>query len=415
MGMSLSQSVQQLVTSVTSVIGIISMMLSINVIMTLVAIVVLPISAVLVSVVVKMSQKHFKNQQAFLGNVNGIVEETFSGQNVVKAFNKEEDILKEFNQSNKKLYEANFKSQFLSGLMMPLMMFVGNLAYVVICVLGGYLVVNGSMQVGAIQAFIGYIRNFTQPISQLAQVSNMIQTAIAAGERVFEFLENEDEKETGTKSLENIKGDIDFINVTFGYTPEKIIIKDFNYSVKAGQKVAIVGETGAGKTTIVKLLMRFYDVNSGEILIDGVNINEYKRSELRKFFGMVLQDTWLFQGTIMENLRYGRLDATDDEIIEIAKFSHAHRFISSLPDGYNTVLNEEATNISIGQKQLLTIARCYLAKSSVIILDEATSSVDTRTEWRIQRAMQKMTLGKTSFIIAHRLSTIRDADCLIKF
>jgi ATP-binding cassette subfamily B protein len=381
--------------------------------MTLIALCVLPVSGILIGIIVKSSQKFFKMQQDYLGQVNGIVEENFAGQQIVKLFNREEDVLKEFNKGNAKLYKSSWKAQFLSGLMMPLMMFVGNLAYVAIVVCGGFFVIDGKIKVGAIQSFIGYIKNFTQPISQLAQVSNMFQSAIACSERIFTFLEEDEETADGELTVEKCKGDIEFKNVSFGYVPGNTIIRNFSAKFNAGEQVAIVGPTGAGKTTIVNLLMRFYEINGGSITLDGIDIRKYKRSELRKQFAMVLQNPWLFSGTIMENLRYGNLDATDEQVVDSAKFAHAHRFISILPEQYNTVLNEETSNISAGQRQLLTIARSNLANAPITILDEATSSVDTTTEQRIQRGMEKLTWGRTSFIIAHRLSTIKNADTIL--
>ena len=412
---SLNQSLSQLITSIVSIIGILIMMIRISIPMTLFALLVVPISGVIMALVVKKSQKHFKQQQEYLGHVNGLVEEVYGGHNVVKVFNKEDEVIEDFNQKNNTLYESGWKSQFLSGLMHPIMQFVGNIGYVGVAVLGGYLAVNGRIEIGQIQSFFQYIRNFTMPITQLAQVANMFQTMAAAAERVFEFLEA-DEEISGTNtplSTDNIKSNVTFKNVSFGYDNDNIIINDFNANVCDGRKVAIVGPTGAGKTTIVKLLMRFYDVNSGEILIDGHNIKDFDRSELRKMFGMVLQDTWLFNGTVMDNIRYSKLDATDDEVIKAAKTAHVHHFISTLPDGYNMILNEESSNISQGQKQLLTIARAILADPKILILDEATSSVDTRTEIMIQKAMDSLMKGRTSFIIAHRLSTIRDADIIL--
>ena len=412
---SLNQSLTQIITAVTTLIGVLIMMLSISVIMTISALVVIPISLFIISFIVKRSQKYFKYQQEYLGQVNGKVEELYGGHMVVQAFNGEEDSIKEFNKVNEKLYDSAWKSQFLSGIMQPLMMFVGNLSYVIVSILGGYLVVKNRIEVGDIQSFIQYVRSFNQPISQMAQISNQLQSTAAAAERVFEFL-NEDEEDITVEnpvSIEGLEGKIDFENVKFGYNEDKTIIKDFTAHVKPGQKVALVGPTGAGKSTMIKLLMRFYDVNSGAILVDGHNIKDFNRRELRELFGMVLQDTWLFSGTIKENIRYGRLDATDEEIIEAAKAAHVHHFIKTLPDGYNMVLNEESSNISQGQKQLLTIARAILADPKILILDEATSSVDTRTELLIQKAMDNLMKGRTSFVIAHRLSTIRDADLIL--
>ena len=415
LGQSLNQSVTQLITSVTTVIGILIMMLSISVQMTLVALLVLPVSGALIGMVVKRSQKYFKSQQEYLGHVNGQVEEVYGGHNIVKVFNREEKSIEEFDKMNGKLYESAWKSQFLSGLMMPIITFVGNLGYVGVSIMGGWLAIKKTIEVGDIQSFIQYVKNFTQPIAQLAQVSNMIQSTVAAAERVFEFLDEEEEDQTvpNPVKLEGLKGSVQFENVHFGYNPDKIIINDFSVNVKPGQKVAIVGPTGAGKTTMVKLLMRFYDVNSGAIKIDGQNIKEFNRTELRDMFGMVLQETWLFNGSIKENIRYGKLDASDEEVIKAAKAAHVDHFIRTLPGGYDMELNEEASNVSQGQKQLLTIARAILADPKILILDEATSSVDTRTEVLIQKAMDNLMEGRTSFIIAHRLSTIRDADVIL--
>ena len=412
----LNQSITQLITSVTTLIGVFIMMLSINVWMTLCALLILPCSMFIISKVMKRSQKYFRQQQKYLGDVNGQVEEVYAGQNIVKAFNKEDAVMATFEETNKKLYESGWKSQFFSGMMMPIMQFVGNIGYVMVALLGGFMTIKGVIEVGDIQSFFQYIRNFTQPVQQIAQVTNMMQSAAAASERVFEFLEEEEEEQTVEHpvTLENgVEGHVTFEHVSFGYRPDQIIIKDFSEQVQPGQKIAIVGPTGAGKTTLVKLLMRFYDVNSGRILIDGHDIREFDRRNLRECFGMVLQDTWLFNGTIMENIRYGRLDATDEEVIAAAKAAHAHRFIQTLPEGYNTVLNEEASNVSQVQKQLLTIARAILADNRLLILDEATSSVDTRTEERIQKAMDNLMKGRTSFVIAHRLSTIKDADVIL--
>ncbi len=415
LGNSMNQSMTQLITSVVSIIGILIMMFRISIPMTLLALMIVPLSVTFMGGVIKKSQKYFKQQQEYLGHVNSQVEEVFGGHNIVKVFNKEEDAIKEFNASNDKLYESAWKSQFLSGMMHPVMQFVGNLGYVGVAILGGYLTVQGKIEIGQIQSFFQYIRNFTMPITQLSQVANMFQSTAAAAERVFEFLDSEEELPTTDQpmSIEGLKGEVEFKHVQFGYSPEKIIINDFSAKIADGQKIAIVGPTGAGKTTMVKLLMRFYDVNSGEILVDGHNVNHFDRSELRKMFGMVLQDTWLFNGTIMENIRYSKLDATDEEVIRAAKAAHVHHFISTLPDGYKMVLNEEASNVSQGQKQLLTIARAILADPKILILDEATSSVDTRTEIQIQKAMDNLMKGRTSFIIAHRLSTIRDADLIL--
>lgn len=415
LGQSLNQSATQLITSVTTIIGVLVMMLSISPLMTLVAILILPISVLLLSFVMKHSQRYFRGQQEYLGNVNGQVEEIYSGHNIIKAFNKEEDVIREFNATNDKLYDSAWKSQFFSGMMMPVMQFIGNLGYVAVAILGGYLTIKNAIEVGDIQSFIQYVRNFTQPIQQVAQVANMLQSTAAASERVFEFLDEAEEDQTvlNPVSVEGLQGNVEFDHVHFGYNPDKIIINDFSAKVKEGQKIAIVGPTGAGKTTMIKLLMRFYDVNSGAIKIDGHNVKDFNRSELRQMFGMVLQDTWLFHGTIMENIRYGRLDATDEEVIQAAKAAHVHRFVQTLPGGYNMELNEEASNVSQGQKQLLTIARAILADPKILILDEATSSVDTRTEVLIQKAMDNLMRGRTSFVIAHRLSTIRDADLIL--
>lgn len=415
LGQGLNQSITQLITSVSTMIGVLIMMLSISPLMTLIALIILPVSMILISLIVKNSQKYFKSQQKYLGTLNGQVEEVYSGHLVIQAFNKQKASIDEFNQTNEKLYNSAWKSQFLSGMMQPIMMFVGNLGYVAVSFVGALLAIKGVITIGDIQAFIQYVRNFTQPIQQIAQVMNMMQSMAAAAERVFEFLEEEEEVEIEHSPIsgEKIEGYVTFDHVAFGYHPDNIIIHDFSADVKPGQKIAIVGPTGAGKTTMVKLLMRFYDVNSGAILIDGHNLKEFNRHDLRNGFGMVLQDTWLFKGTIMENIRYGRPNATDDEVIEAAKAAHAHHFIQTLPGGYQMELNEEATNVSQGQKQLLTIARAILADNPILILDEATSSVDTRTEIRIQKAMDNLMKGRTSFIIAHRLSTIRDADMIL--
>ncbi|MDM0492070.1 ABC transporter ATP-binding protein [Clostridium perfringens] len=411
----LNQSLSQIITSVVTLIGVLIMMFSISWIMTLATFIILPVSMVLISLVVKKSQKYFKSQQEYLGHLNGQVEEVYGGHNIMKAFNREEASTKDFDELNNTLYKSAWKSQFLSGMMMPIMSFVGNLGYVLVSILGGWLTIKSVITVGDIQAFIQYVRSFNQPISQMAQVANIMQSTAAAAERVFEFLDEEDEVKDPVNSVDpsEIRGEVEFEDVHFGYNPDKIIINDFSVDVKPGQKVAIVGPTGAGKTTIVKLLMRFYDINSGSIKIDGHDIRDFKRADLRNLFGMVLQDTWLFNGTIMENLRYGRLDATDAEVKEAAKAAHVDHFVKTLPDGYNMVLNEEASNISQGQKQLLTIARAFLKDPKLLILDEATSSVDTRTELLIQKAMEKLMEGRTSFIIAHRLSTIRDADLIL--
>ena len=415
LGMSLNQSVTMLITSITTLIGVLIMMLSISPLMTLIALVILPVSGALIGIVVKFSQKHFVAQQTYLGKINGQVEEVYSGQNIVKAFNREDEVLKEFEETNKVLYQSGWKSQFFSGLMQPIMTFIGNLGYVAVAIVGSLLTIKGTIEIGDIQAFIQYVRSFTQPITQIAQVSNMLQSTAAAAERVFEFLNEEEEDQfvDNPVHLSQLEGRVSFENVQFGYKEDKIIIHDFSTQVEPGQMVAIVGPTGAGKTTMVKLLMRFYDVNSGSIKIDGHDVRDFNRSELRESFGMVLQDTWLFKGTIMENIRYGRLDATDEEVIEAAKAAHAHRFIQTLPGGYHMELNEDASNVSQGQKQLLTIARAILADNKILILDEATSSVDTRTEQRIQKAMNNLMKGRTSFVIAHRLSTIKDADLIL--
>ena len=411
----LNQSMTQVITSITTIIGVLIMMLSISFMMTIVALLILPLSGIVIALVVKKSQKFFKQQQEYLGNVNGQVEEVYGGHNIVKAFNGEEDAIKEFTKLNDKLYNSAWKSQFLSGMMMPVMTFIGNLGYVMVSILGGWLAIKKTIEVGDILSFIQYVRSFNQPIAQTAQVANLMQSTAAAAERVFEFLDEEEEVQFADNpvSIEGINGEVNFKNVNFGYNSERTIINNFSANVKPGQKVAIVGPTGAGKTTIVKLLMRFYDVNTGEISIDGHNIQDFNRDDLRELFGMVLQDTWLFNGTIMENIRYGRLDATDEEVINAAKAAHVHSFVKALPNGYNMVLNEESSNISQGQKQLLTIARAILADPKLLILDEATSSVDTRTEVLIQKAMENLMANRTSFIIAHRLSTIRDADLIL--
>lgn len=413
--MSLNQSMTQLITSVTTIIGVLFMMLSINVWMTAAALLILPISMVIINFVMKHSQKYFRDQQNYLGKVNGQIEENYGGHNVVKVFSKEPDVVKEFEEDNKRLYESAWKSQFFSGMMMPVMQFVGNLGYVMVAFLGGVFTIKGSIEVGDIQSFFQYIRNFTQPIQQIAQVTNLLQSSVAASERVFEFLDEPEEEQKAEDPVnpENLTGEVEFDHVSFGYQPDKIIIHDFSAKVKDGQKIAIVGPTGAGKTTMVKLLMRFYDVNSGKICVNGHDIKDFNRSELREMFGMVLQDTWLFSGTIMENIRYGRLDATDEEVIAAAKAAHIHNFIMQQPGGYQMVLDEETSNISQGQKQLLTIARAILADNKILILDEATSSVDTRTEMQIQKAMNNLMQGRTSFVIAHRLSTIKDADLIL--
>lgn len=415
LGQSLNQSVTTLITSLTTMIGVLVMMLSISPLMTLIALVILPISGTMIGLVVGHSQKYFVDQQNYLGNINGQVEEVYSGHNIVKAFNKEADVLETFDDTNEKLYQSAWKSQFISGMMQPIMGFVGNLGYVAVAVVGSLLTIRGTIAVGDIQSFIQYVRNFTQPITQIAQVSNMLQSMAAAAERVFEFLEEEEEDvcvEDAVR-MDEVEGRVSFEHVKFGYTENKTIIHDFSCEVEPGQMVAIVGPTGAGKTTMVKLLMRFYDVDCGAIKVDGHDVKEFNRSELREHFGMVLQDTWLFKGSIMENIRYGRLDATDEEVIAAAKAAHADHFIRTLPGGYDMELNEDATNVSLGQRQLLTIARAILADNSILILDEATSSVDTRTEVRIQKAMNNLMKGRTSFVIAHRLSTIREADLIL--
>lgn len=415
LGMSLNQSITTMITSIATLVGITIMMLSISPLMTLIAIFILPVSGALLGFIMKHSQKYFRQQQDYLGHINGQVEEVFGGHNIIKTFNKEEETLKEFKETNNVLYTSAVKSQFYSGLMMPIMTFVGNLGYAGVAISGGMLAIKGVITIGDIQAFIQYVKQFTQPITQMAQVMNQMQSMAAAAERVFEFLNEEEEVQIidNPIRLDEVKGEVTFDHVQFGYDPEKIIIHDFSSEVKPGQTIAIVGPTGAGKTTMVKLLMRFYDVNGGAIKVDGHNVKDFNRRELRSAFGMVLQDTWLFKGSIMENIRFGRQDATDEEVIAAAKTAHAHHFISTLPDGYNFELNEDATNVSQGQRQLLTIARAVLANSPILILDEATSSVDTRTEARIQRGMHNLTKGRTSFVIAHRLSTIRDADCIL--
>lgn len=413
-GMSLNQSITTLITSVATLVGVFIMMMTISPLMTVIALVILPISGILIGFVMKHSQKYFKAQQKSLGELNGIIEESYAGQNIIKAYNKEDDIKDTFNKTNNELFDSAWKSQFISGLMHPVMTFVGNLGYVAVAVVGSVLAVNGKITVGDIQAFIQYVRSFTQPIAQVAQVSNMLQSMMAAAERIFEFLDEPEEVVTGDEvKLTDIEGHVEFEHVKFGYVEDTTVIKDFSSNVESGKMVAIVGPTGAGKTTIVKLLMRFYDVNSGTIKVDGKDIRSYERSSLREAFGMVLQDTWLFKGSIMENIRYGRLDATDEEVIAAAKAAHAHNFIMALPGGYDCELNEEASNVSSGQKQLLTIARAILADNRILILDEATSSVDTRTEQQIQDAMANLMKGRTSFVIAHRLSTIRDADVIL--
>ena len=415
LGQGLNQSITTIITSVATLVGVLIMMLSISPLMTLIAIVTLPISMALISFVVKKSQKYFKDQQEYLGHINGQVEEVYGGHLVIKAFNREKDTIEEFNRTNEILYQSAWKSQFLSGMMQPIMMFVGNLGYAAVALSGGLLAIRGTITIGDIQAFIQYVKNFTQPIQQIAQVINQVQSMAAASERVFEFLNEEEEDQTveHPADVSAVTGTVDFDHVQFGYNPDQTIIKDFSAHVKPGQKIAIVGPTGAGKTTMVKLLMRFYDVNSGSIKLDGHDVRDFNRRELRDAFGMVLQDTWLFKGTIMENIRYGRLEATDEEVIAAAKAAHADHFIKTLPGGYQMELNEDASNVSQGQKQLLTIARAILADNKILILDEATSSVDTRTEVTIQKAMDNLMRGRTSFVIAHRLSTIRNADLIL--
>lgn len=415
LGQSLNQSVTQIITSVATLVGTLVMMISISGIMTLISLVILPVSAILISFIIKHSQKYFRQQQEYLGHINGQVEEVYGGHLVVQAYNKQESTIKKFEDTNQILFQSAWKSQFLSGLMQPIMQFVGNLGYVGVAISGGLLAIRGTIGVGEIQAFIQYVRNFTQPIQQIAQVANMLQSMAAASERVFEFLDEEEEELTVEHAvhLDHVDGYVDFSHVSFGYNPDQIIIRDFSAHVTPGQKIAIVGPTGAGKTTMVKLLMRFYDVTGGAIQVDGHDIRDFNRQELRDAFGMVLQDTWLFKGSIMENIRYGRLDATDEDVIEAAKAAHAHHFIQTLPGGYQMELNEDASNVSQGQKQLLTIARAILADNPILILDEATSSVDTRTEVRIQKALDNLMRGRTSFIIAHRLSTIRNADLIL--
>lgn len=415
LGQSLNQSITQIITSVATLIGTLVMMISISGIMTLISLVILPVSAVLISLVIKHSQKYFRQQQEYLGHINGQVEEVYGGHLVVQAYNKEEETIKTFEDTNNILYRSAWKSQFLSGLMMPIMQFVGNLGYVGVALSGGILAIRGTIGVGDIQAFIQYVRNFTQPIQQIAQVANQLQSMAAASERVFEFLEEEEEDISveNPVHLDKPEGRVEFSHVAFGYNEDQIVIHDFSAKVESGQKIAIVGPTGAGKTTMVKLLMRFYDVTSGSIMVDGHDVRQFNRQELRDAFGMVLQDTWLFKGSIMENIRYGKLEATDEEVIAAAKAAHAHHFIQTLPGGYQMELNEDASNVSQGQKQLLTIARAILADNPILILDEATSSVDTRTEERIQKALDNLMRGRTSFIIAHRLSTIRDADLIL--
>ncbi len=415
LGNGLNQSVTQLLTSITTILGVVVMMLTISPLMTLITLIILPVSIGFISVIIKKSQKYFRMQQDYLGHINGQVEEVYGGHTIVKVFNQEENVKEQFHKTNHVLYQSAWKSQFLSGMLHPIMMFIGNLGYVAVAISGAFLAISGAITIGDIQAFIQYVRNFTNPIQQIAQISNMLQSMAAAAERVFEFMDEEEEEQTVSNPvrLDKVDGNVLFEHVHFGYDPEKIIINDFSADVHTGQKIAIVGPTGAGKTTMVKLLMRYYDVNSGAIKLDGHDIRTFNRRELRSAFGMVLQDTWLFKGTIMENIRYGRLGATDEEVIAAAKAAHAHHFIQTLPGGYQMELNEEANNVSQGQKQLLTIARAILANRPVMILDEATSSVDTRTEERIQKAMDNLVKGRTSFIIAHRLPTIRNADLIL--
>ena len=415
LSMNLNQSVTQIITSICTIIGILIMMLSISWKMTLISLIILPIAGILVKFIVSKSQKYFRAQQDYLGHVNGQVEEVYGGLNIVKVFNAEDKVNKEFEKANDTLYHSGWKSQFLSGLIHPVMNFIGNIGYVGVAVAGGYLAINGTITVGNIQSFIQYNRQFVQPINQIAQISSMLQSMAAAAERIFEFLEQEEELDTAKGKIDTskIEGNIEFNDVKFGYDENKTIINDFNCKVKSGQKIAIVGPTGAGKTTMVKLLMRFYDVNSGEILVDGHNIKDFERGDLRKLFGMVLQDTWLFGGTVKDNIKYGKEDATDDEVIRAAKAAHVHHFIKTLPNGYNSLLNEESSNVSAGQKQLLTIARVILTDPKILILDEATSSIDTRTEIQIQDAMDNLMKGRTSFIIAHRLSTIKNVDLIL--
>lgn len=414
-GQAFNQCITDIITAICTIIGILVMMISINIPMTLISLIILPVAAFLVKGIVSKSQKYFKAQQDILGNVNGQVEEVYSGQLIVKAFNKEDDVLEEFKEYNDKLFSAGWKSQFMGGFMHPVMNFISNIGYVAVAVAGGYFAIKGRITVGNIQSFVQYNKQFTRPIGEVAQVMTQIQTMVAALERILDFLDEEEEKDSDKNPVDvkSLKGNIEFEHVHFGYNPDKIIINDFNASVKDGQKIAIVGPTGAGKTTLVKLLMRFYDLNSGKITIDGYDIKDFKKGDLRQHFGMVLQDTWLFGGTIKDNIKYSKPDATDDEIIEAAKAAHVHHFIKTLSGGYNNVLNEETSNISAGQKQLLTIARVILADPEILILDEATSSIDTRTEIQIQAAMDNLMKGRTSFIIAHRLSTIKNADMIL--
>ena len=415
LGMNLNQSITQIITAICTIIGILIMMFSISWQMTLISLVILPVAGFVVRIIVGKSQKYFSKQQEYLGHVNGQVEEIYGGLTVVKAFNAEDKVVKEFDKANDELYHSAWRSQFLSGLMHPVMNFISNIGYVGVAVAGGYLAINGTITVGNIQSFIQYNKQFTQPINQIAQISSMLQSMVAAAERVFEFLEQPEEVNTAKGNIDTstLKGNVEFKNVKFGYNPDKTIIKDFSAKVKEGQKIAIVGPTGAGKTTMVKLLMRFYDVTDGEILVDGHNIKDFDRGELRKMFGMVLQDTWLFGGTVKDNIKYSKEDATDDEVIQAAKAAHVHHYIKTLPNGYNSMINEESSNISAGQKQLLTIARVILADPKILILDEATSSIDTRTEIQIQSAMDNLMKGRTSFVIAHRLSTIKNSDLIL--
>ena len=415
LGMNLNQSITQIITAICTIIGILIMMLSISWQMTLISLVILPVAGFVVRIIVGKSQKYFSKQQEYLGHVNGQVEEIYGGLTVVKAFNAEDKVVKEFDKANDELYHSAWRSQFLSGLMHPVMNFISNIGYVGVAVAGGYLAINGTITVGNIQSFIQYNKQFTQPINQIAQISSMLQSMVAAAERVFEFLEQPEEVNTAKGNIDTstLKGNVEFKHVKFGYNPDKTIIKDFSATVKEGQKIAIVGPTGAGKTTMVKLLMRFYDVTDGEILVDGHNIKDFDRGGLRKMFGMVLQDTWLFGGTVKDNIKYSKEDATDDEVIQAAKAAHVHHYIKTLPNGYNSMINEESSNISAGQKQLLTIARVILADPKILILDEATSSIDTRTEIQIQAAMDNLMKGRTSFVIAHRLSTIKNSDLIL--
>ena len=415
LSMNLNQSITEIIRALCLIVGILIMMLSISWKMTLISLIIFPVAGILVKNIVGKSQKYFQGQQAYLANVNGQVEEIYGGLNIVKVFNSEKKVIKDFEKANEELYHSGWKAQFLSGLMHPLMNFISNVGYVGIAVVGGYLAIEGAITVGNIQSFIQYNKQFTNQIGQIAQISGTLQAMVAAAERVFEFLEEPEEKEKAKGKIDTskLKGNVEFKHVNFGYDKDRTIINDFNCKVKEGQKIAIVGPTGAGKTTMVKLLMRFYDVNSGEILVDGHNVKDFKRGELRKMFGMVLQDTWLFGGTVKDNIKYGKEDATDDEVIRAAQAAHVHHFIKTLPNGYNSILNEESSNVSAGQKQLLTIARVILANPKILILDEATSSIDTRTEIQIQNAMDNLMKGRTSFIIAHRLSTIKNADLIL--